>query len=115
MPKPSAKPPKAPKGVMDSVSDGRLATLEAIRTTLARQIDEQTLCRSCAAELKEPPAAKAQLSKELRAVLVEIESLIASEVVVTSAVDEIARRREDRIAAAHVAGSSVRRVRQRVR
>jgi hypothetical protein len=92
----------------------RLEALEAIRLVLARQLDESALCRSCQVELGgEAPAAKAALAKELRAVLSEIEALKVPEV--PSGLDQLAAAREARLAAAHVAGSAVRRVRQRQR
>ena len=89
----------------------RLATLEQIRDELESLLFGETACRSCSKEFGEPPAAKAQLAKELRAVLVEIDELRPPEV--TSAVDDLAAARASRLANAHVSGSSVRRVRQR--
>ena len=107
----------AKKVVVESVSTaalaGRLETLEAVRRVLARQLDDASICKVCNLEVKESPAVKAALAKELRAVLVEIEGLKVPEVV--SSVDEIANARAARIASANVAGSAVRRVRQRQR
>jgi hypothetical protein len=99
----------APRTVASAGS--RLETLEAVRAVLAKQLDDAGICKVCNLEVREPPAAKAALAKELRAVLSEIETLKVPEV--TNAVDDLAKAREARIAAAHVAGSSVRRVRQR--
>lgn len=115
------KPRKAAVVVVaaDSVrlSVGRLATLVAVREVLARQLDAESLCAECRAEFGEPPAAKAALAKELRAVLAEID-VLAPAVKVVSAVDQIAERRaerEARVADAHVHGTAARRVRQRPR
>ena len=80
---------------------------------LAEQLDERWTCRVCNHGRDEAPAAKAALAKELRAVLSEIELLMVPGQV--SSVDEIANARAARIAGANVAGSSVRRVRQRQR
>ena len=113
--KPSAKRPKlsVPVSVSSAALVGRLEALEAVRMVLARQLDDAAVCKVCNLEVREPPAVKAALAKELRAVLSEIEGLKVPEVV--SSVDEIANARAARIAGANVAGSSVRRVRQRQR
>lgn len=106
--------PTPPQVVLVSDATTRLEALHAIQRVLAKQLDEEALCRACQDELgKEAPAAKAALAKELRAVLAEIETLKAPEV--PSGLDQLAAAREARLAAAHVDGSSVRRVRQRQR
>ena len=113
-PKKSGSGRKSPEPVRTGVVGalgGRRETLEAVRLVLAKQLDDAVMCRSCQGEIKEPPAGKAATAKELRAVLAEIAEL--STEVVVSGVDDIAARREARLASAVVAGSSVRRVRQR--
>jgi phage gp29-like protein len=97
------KPSKLPETVAEAAETGdRLTILRTMRDRLAKDMD--------AAESN----VVAQIAARLQAVLVAIAELEPPEVV-PNGVDQLAQRREDRISAAHVAGSSVRRVRQRSR
>ena len=68
-----------------AATDDRRATLVAMRTKLAADMDEA------------PPAVVAQIAARLSAVLLELEELAAPEKV--SALDELDRRRQSRDAA----------------
>jgi hypothetical protein len=68
-----------------AATDDRRATLVAMRDKLAQDMDEAA------------PAVVAQIAGRLSAVLVELESLAVPQEV--SALDELKRRRQDRLAA----------------
>jgi hypothetical protein len=82
-----------------AVTGDRRLTLEAMRDKLARDMDDA------------PPAVVAQIAGRLAAILAELDALPKSEVV--SPFDELARRREDRLATAEDQPASRRQVRER--
>lgn len=66
------------------------ASLEAIRNKLADELEAGAMCKKCGGVLSSPTA---QLSKELKAVIKEIDQLPKKE---GSAVDDIAAQRRKR-------------------
>ena len=86
--------------IADAAAGGdRRKTLEAIRDKLARDMDDA------------PPAVSAQLAGQLVKVLAELAELGNPEKV--SALDELANRRKDRLAAAGIPEPAKRQARQR--
>lgn len=91
----------AQRKLSEVVAEGDLrASLEALRDTLAAEIEAGTACVKCGGSVSSPTAS---LAKQLADVLVGLEALPRRE---ASAVDQLAKRRAARLSGAKVSDGS---------